>query len=288
MGRAFTPTERDRQIIAAVSTHRALTTDQVALLFWGHLKAGSRCRLRLRRLCEHGYLERAEQPVTLSEGRRPLVYYLNTKGVSIAAQERGIRESQVDWKPRHNDVKWLFLDHLLATNDIRVRLEVGAPRVGFTILEWIDDKSLASLSIRDTIRVRHPSGAVERMAVGPDGYVSLLSPDGQTRHRAFIEADRGTVPLTRWGRKVAAYRAYFQSEPFRERYRANKPFRVLTVTTSDTRMRNMIKVTEQAGGHSWFWFSTYERIHDPEYILLRPVWNMAGATRRVCFPYPPA
>lgn len=283
----FVPTERDREIVAAVSTHRALTSDQVSLLFWGDLKANSRCRLRLRLLSEHGYLERAEQPVALSEGRRPLVYFLGKRGLALAADVRGVTESAIDWKKEHNDVRWPFLEHLLATNEIRVRLEVAAPRAGFTVLEWLDDKTLSSLSIRDQFMVAQPGGGAVQVALGPDGYVSLLDPNGTTRHRAFIEADRATVPLGRWQDKVQRYLAYFRSSVFADRYKATKPFRVLTVTTSDERLANMKRVTEEAGGQTWFWFSTFDAIREPGSILLRPVWHMAGSKVPVCFPYPP-
>lgn len=282
---SFVPTERDREIVAAVSTHRALTSDQLSLLFWGELKANSRCRLRLRLLAEHGYLERAEQPVALSEGRRPLVYFLDKRGLALAADVRGVPESAIEWKKEHNDVRWPFLEHLLATNEIRVRIEVAAPRAGFTVLEWLDDKTLASTSIRDQFMVVRPGGSLQA-AIGPDGYVSLLDPDGTTRHRAFIEADRATVPLGRWQEKVQRYLWYFRSPAFADRYRASKPFRVLTVTTSAERLANMKRVTEEAGGKTWFWFATYDTLADPADVLHRPSWFMAGQGAAVAFPYP--
>jgi len=282
---SFVPTERDREIVAAVSTHRALTSDQLSLLFWGDLKANSRCRLRLRLLAEHGYLERHEQPVALSEGRRPLVYFLGKRGLAMAADVRGVPESAIDWKKEHNDVRWPFLEHLLATNEIRVRFEVAAPRAGFTVLEWLDDKTLSSQSIRDQFTVVR-SGGFFQAAIGPDGYVSLLDPNGTTRHRAFIEADRATVPLGRWQDKVQRYLAYFRSAVFADRYKATKPFRVLTVTTSDERLANMKRVTEEAGGQTWFWFSTYAALADPADTLHRLTWFMAGRVEPVGFPYP--
>ena len=146
----FVPTQRDREIVAAVSTHRALTSDQLSLLFWGDRKANSRCRLRMRLLADHGYLERAEQPVALSEGRRPLVYFLGKRGLALAADVRGVPERSIDWKKEHNDVRWPFLEHLLATNEIRVRLEVAAPAAGFTVLEWLDDKTLVYMKRNDS------------------------------------------------------------------------------------------------------------------------------------------
>ena len=284
--RRFNPTVRDRQIVTTVYTHRALTSDQITLLFWGHPKSTSRSRLRLRLLAEHGYLERAEQPVALSEGRKPLVYFLAKGGVDIVAEEFGIDVSHVDWKVQDNNVKWLFLEHLLATNDIRTSFEVAVPQTHLTLEEWIDDKSLARLSIKDTLTVRVAGAKPERMTVGPDGYVSFRTADGKTLHRAFIEADRATVPLTRWSHKVRKYLIYFRSSAFRERYRAQKPFRVLTATTSMERLTNMKQITEDGGGNNWFWFTTYDAIRDPQQILHHPIWFMAGHDEPIAFPYP--
>lgn len=286
MARPYVPTERDREIVAAVATHRALTTDQVSLLFWGDPKASSRCRLRLRLLAQNGYLQRAEQPVALIEGRRPLVYFLSAKGLSLASELLQVPPEQIGWKKEHNNVRWMFLEHLLATNDIRVRMEVAAPKVGLEILEWIDDKALAARSIRDQVAVIEPDGKRRQMTVGPDGYVSLLAPDGKTRHRAFIEADRATVPLARWKTKVWKYQQYFRSRTFRDRYQASKPFRVLTVTTSQVRLENMLAVSAELGAVAWFWFSTYEALQDPDRIFFEPVWQMVGHDGLVPFPYP--
>ena len=283
--RSFIPTERDREVVAAVSTHRALTTDQISLLFWDQPKANSRCRHRLKLLSKNGYLERAEQPVALSDGRRPLVYFLDTGGVQVASEVRQIHPEVVDWKKKHNNVKWPFLEHLLATNEIRVRMEVAAPKAGFTIQEWIDDKSLASQSIRDQITVPTKDGGTRQITVGPDGYISLLSPDGKTRYRAFVEADRATVPLSRWNTKVWKYQLYFRSQTFQNRYGATKPFRVLTVTTSQTRLENMKRVAEDIGAVTWFWFSTYTAIREEDRIMFSPSWFMSGRMDAVSFPH---
>ena len=285
--RSFLPTERDRQIVAAVASHRALTSDQIALLLWGEMKASSRCRLRLRLLAGEGYLDRAEQPVTLAEGRRPLVYFLNARGAALAAEIPEAQEAAAGWVKERNDVRWMFLEHLLATNDIRIRLTLSGQQAGFALLEWRDDASLASQSIRDQFTVLTLAGRRESWAVGPDGYASFLAPDGKTRHRVFIEADRATVPLTRWQAKVEKYLAYFASSVFRERYEASKPFRVLTVTTSPERLANMRQITAAVpGAGPWFWFATYQAISDPVRLFHEPIWQMAGAEEAVAFPYP--
>jgi len=85
----FRLTQRDEQIIRAVYGYRALTTDQIAALFFPastlHSPAtpgrnfpvpNSRCLARLRYLFHASFLHRFEQPQTLTEGRKPLVYVL--------------------------------------------------------------------------------------------------------------------------------------------------------------------------------------------------------------------
>lgn len=267
-----------------MATHRALTSDQLSVLFWGQEKANTRCRERLRLLSEHGFLERAEQPVTLAEGRRPRVYFLDRSGLEVAAATLAVEPSAIDWKKSYNTVKWLFLDHLLATNDIRVRLEHAAPQLGLTLTDWRDDKTLSTY--KDEVTVTGPEGRGHRVTIGPDGYVALTDRDGSTQHRAFVEADRATESLTRWREKVTGYLAYFRTPAFRDRYHARKPFRVLAVTTTPERMKNMKAVTEEVGGRSWFWFTTYAAIAQPGAVLFTPVWYMAGAEDAVCFPYP--
>jgi len=110
----------------------------------------------------------------------------------------------------------------------------------------------------------------------------LFSGDGGHRHNVRIRRPSGgrlealgTWPL--W---------YFRSPAFADRYKATKPFRVLTVTTSAERLANMKKATEEAGGQTWFWFSTYAALADPADMLHRPSWFMAGQEAAVAFPYP--
>ena len=65
-------TERDRQMIQTVALLRAVTSHQLATLFYNG--PSSRCRDRLNFLTSAGYLKRIELPMLLSEGRKPYVY----------------------------------------------------------------------------------------------------------------------------------------------------------------------------------------------------------------------
>lgn len=52
--------------------------------------------------------------------------------------------------------------------------------------------------------------------------------------------------------------------------------RILTVTTGQKRLENLLAITEEVGGKARFWFTTFERILHAD-ILVDPIWNVAGA-----------
>lgn len=284
----FRLTERDARVVYDVYAHRALSSLQIARLHFPSSNRndpiGPQCRRRLKYLTDLGYLERGEQAVTLAQGRKPYVYYLNTAGHTLLVEELGLEPETLDWKKAHNDVGWVYLDHLLRTNDVRTAIEVAAQRANLELEEWVDDRQLASPSMKDEIVITGVTGRRERAAAIPDGYASLRA--GGHRFRVFVEADRATITLSSdkpyrrtWARKVRVYLTYFASEKFQERYQAYKGFRILTVTDSEERALHMKAITEAAGGKALFWFTTYEQA-TPENILFKPIWWVASANER--------
>jgi hypothetical protein len=68
--------------------------------------------------------------------------------------------------------------------------------------------------------------------------------------------------------------AYFQSGQYAKRYKAQS-FRVLTVTTGAGRLENLLRITEEAGGKSIFWFTTYEALSAQRFVAA-PIWSVAN------------
>lgn len=155
----FNLTQRDIAIVEAVYTYRALTTTQIETLFAagenGNRKAAmSRIRHRLKMLFHHGFLFRDERPTRLTDGRKPLVYYLDRRGAELLASLRGVSQKEIDWKARDNNVGWMFLEHLLATNDVRIAIELSASQCGAVIEEWLDERTLKRREMRDTVEIQ--------------------------------------------------------------------------------------------------------------------------------------
>ncbi len=278
----FRLTQRDREIIKAVYTHRALTTIQIACSFFSpSAKRGinSWCQYRLQLLFQYGYLYRVEQAQKLSEGRKPLVYFLDEKGAQVVAELLDVEREEIDWHTSDNDVSLLFLDHLIASNDFRIAVTLAAQGKGWKVEKWLDEKTLKSAQMKDVVEITGPQGRKQRAAVVPDAYFLLRA--GEYVYHHFVEVDRGTVTgeASQWGRrdwarKIRAYLAYFRSGKYQERYHA-KGLRVLTVTTGERRLANLKQVTEKAGGKKLFWFTTEDKITSGA-VLSEPIWQMAS------------
>lgn len=275
----FRLTKRDQEIVAAVYTHRALTTPQIETLFFPDSKY-TRCSRRLKRLFHYGFLERDEQAQTLTEGRRPLVYFLDEKGAQLLCHLHDLEPDEIDWHPRENQVGHRFIEHLLATNDVRVAIEVAADRNGWTIETWLNEKTLKSREAKDYVELTGPRGGKRRAAVVPDGYFVFRADEYVYHH--LVEVDRRTVVgqakrwRTRdWARKIRVYLAYYKSGKYQERYET-KSLRVLTVTTGERRLANLKEITEDVGGKSRFWFTTFD-LATPKNVLTEPIWQKAGS-----------
>lgn len=276
-------TERDKKILEAVYTHRVLTRPQIETLLFPDSDY-TRANRRLKRLFHHGFLDRAEQPQTLSEGRKPLLYMLDERGAELLASMRGVDREEIDWQPYHNDVGHPFLEHQLDTNRVRVAIERAAEKRGWEIEEWLTEDTLKSREMKDSVTLIGPEGGRHRAVVIPDGYFALNT--GHYRYHHFIEVDRSTVTgrsprwaKRDWARRIRTYLAYVREGLYHKRY-GTKSLRVLTVTTGKRRMRNLKKVTEYVGEEgkgdvAWFWFTTFAEAI-PGQILTEAIWYRAG------------
>jgi hypothetical protein len=219
-------------------------------------------------------------PVTRRQAPRPYIYALDRSGAQLLIAELGIEPQDVDWRPKSHEANFPFLDHLLASHDLRISLALACDRHGASLAAWVNEKELKSEGMRDYVTLISPDGQKEqRAAVVPDAYCALQV--GDRLGHFFVEVDRGTVTIAPtawekrgWARKVRAYLAYYRSGLFQSRYAA-RVFRVLCVTTGSERLHHLQAATAQENGGGLFWFSTFDRL-TPATILSEPVWVKAG------------
>ncbi len=280
---SFRITDRDRAILNAIGRCRILTAKHVEALFFasasGRGTNTSYCQYRLQQLYHRGYLARDEQPQKLSEGRKPLLYALDRAGARTLAETVNPAAERPSRPGRAAAFSPLFLDHLLATNDVLIAFTLAARRAGMSISAWADELNLRKRHATDRVTITGPGDRTKDTAVVPDGYFTLKV--GEKTQHFFLEIDRGTMTGERsvwgkkdWARKITGYLAYYHTGLFRRRYHT-KSLRVLTVTSSAKRLENLLAITEKTGGKARFWFTTFDHLASGT-ALTSPIWRVAS------------
>ena len=121
-----------------------------------------------------------------------------------------------------------------------------------------------------------------KLGVIPDRVFALEFPDqngNSSRTFFFLEADRGTMPVTRrnlsqtsFYRKLLAYEATWSQSIHRTRFGFHR-FRVLTVTTSTGRVKSLVNACAQLEhGHRLFLFADRTVLEKPA-DMFSAIWQ---------------
>jgi hypothetical protein len=284
----FRLTARDAEIIRAVYTYRTLTSEQIERLFFiqpGQPRpSNTRCNLRLQGLFHYGFLARDEQAQKITDGRKPFLYLLDRRGADYLASIDDIDVDSLDWRPSHNRLSTLFLDHLLKTNDVRLEIERACRlQDALTLAQWIDDRTLKRDEMREIVTIKGARGQDRDVALIPDGYFRISHPDGSGAYHTLLEVDMGTESSRQIKQKIESYVAFWKSGRYTQRFNTkDSPMRVLFVTTSETRLRNMMRTTRGVKFSYSFWFTTFARL-SAESVLFEPIWDVPTYDERMPF-----
>ena len=262
-------TDRDREVIQAVNDFRAMRHDQIeSLLFPSKVTA----QRRLRKLWEHGFLQRDWLPTVGGIQTSPTIYKLDRQGAELLKAEHGYHPDDIRLSTV-SDTGYLFLSHLLGLSEVRLAIVQSCKEHDFELVRWDDEKTLKA--DYDRVRVGR-----ESVAVLPDAYVIIQVPKGKLHF--FLEYDRGTERLKVFRRKIAAYLAYLRSPKCEVRYGTTK-IRVLSVTEGGKtgagveRQMHLKEKAEQLRAGRNFWFGRVKDVTAQD-ILTAPIWQVAPSS----------
>lgn len=254
-------TERDREIIRLVHRHRFLRSPHIVALIGGSQQQVLR---RLHLLYHHGFLERPRTQIDsyYKIGSRPIAYGLGNKGGMLLRQEFGVNPREISWSEKNSSVGRTFLEHALFVSDVMVAIELACRARGIRL---VAEHELAIPAQRQPLRWRVTIQGGTKLGVIPDRVFALELPDASgvtQRVHFFLEADRGTMPVTRktlsqtsFARKLRAYEATW-AQKIHQRNLCIQRFRVLTVTTSAARVKSLVDAcTQLKRGHGLFLFA---------------------------------
>jgi len=272
----FQITDRDTEIIRQVAKHRLLNSAHIIALLGSSSQVASR---RLNLLYHHHYLDRprAQLDYYTRGGSQPMVYALGNRGADFLAEKFGLARGKVDWFKKNQTLGRLFIRHTLGVAEFMIRLELACRRIDRVRLIETDEM-LAGASPRTQAR-RNPcawkvgfSAQGQRQSIGliPDRIFGLHftdKPEGGNEYWFFLEIDRATMPVIRRNLRQTSFykkmRGYFESRQAWKRDPHVRPFpitnfRVLTVTTTQERIHNLIaanKAFYQGQGSKIFLFT---------------------------------
>jgi hypothetical protein len=262
--------ERDVDVVEAVATHKALTTQQLQLLFFGEANKSGAQR-RLEKLYDHGYLDRIFLPVERGAGRSPTLYILDKKGAELVRRER---DPELKWYPSNKNIGSDFLEHTYGINQVMVAVAVACQKANYTLDFWLTERQVKESY--DYVTITTAREKPRKLPIVPDAIFAIIADN--RRFHFFLELDRATMPLKRFKSKIRAYTTYHQSGAYQKRFQTNS-LRVLTVVESkssigEKRLPNLKQATEEAGGQRRFWFTLLKDV-TPQSVLTAPIWAKA-------------
>jgi hypothetical protein len=285
-------TERDREIIRLIHRHRFLRSFHVVSLANG---SSQQVLWRLQLLYHHGYLERprAQLDYYHQGGSRHMVYGLGNKGAAFLKQELGLAFHQLRWGEMNRSVGRIFLEHALLVSDVMVAVELACRENGEVRFLTEEQLTLPDNLTRHRQPFHWQVNVNSRLKLGviPDRVFALEFLDqNHNRERAFffLEADRGTMPVTRknlsqtsFYRKLLAYEATWSQSIHRTRFGFHR-FRVLTVTTSAARVQSLVDACSQLkSGYGLFLFTEIVSLLQHENIFSLP-WKTGRQGETAC------
>lgn len=266
-------TQRDLDILAAVESHRLLTSYHLQALIDGSVQQILR---RLQMLYHAGYLDRIRPRFVQGGGSARMVYAITNRAIR-ALQDRGVLESssRTDWNAKNRSLHDLSIRHRLLVSHARAVVELACRRAGCQLLCWKEGAALF-----DRVEVALPEGYAP-VPVAPDAFFALQ--DAKGRMNFFLEADRGTMTIGRFVRKLQAYAAYFRGGRHKDKF-SIRYFRVLTVTSTPARALNLVsaasRLDELQALSRMFLFSHQEQLSlaAPDSVL-STVWTEPAGQR---------
>ena len=258
--RAIAPDARDLDLLFALFTHGALSSDMLrALAAPTDSQRAITDRLFLLKNPPNDYVVQPEaQERAANRHCAPLVFEITERGVDTLVDAGRIAyddfilwsKMQVNFKPQH-------FDHDIAAGYVLASLALGAREAGIRFVSWRDilNRPRCPVETRDS---RNPSAIPyetngERHVLIPDGLFGLQYSSGACFFA--LEIDMGTeqqqdntLKSTTLRQKFRAYRVVMRERLFASRF-ALPSLMLTTVTTGAIRMRNMMEHVASLSDH---------------------------------------
>lgn len=237
-------TENDIPLLRLVDGHRLIDSRQLELALLGDGNP-RHFRDRLERLSDQEYLHRPPAQKRPRERRRHMIYALGIRGRELLDElDQVQRNGKRDWRLENKRLKLHFLEHEIAVTETVLALHIAAQHRHWAFEWWHDPRYHGAGILPEKVAIHQDHGRFDPLPLRPDTYARMTLDDGHCVN-LFIELDRGTESHDRASlEKMLAYWDYITAEVKTHGSRAQS-WRVLIVTTTEERVRNMRRVAQE-------------------------------------------
>jgi hypothetical protein len=275
----FTP--RDIEIFKLLRRYRYLRSTYIHAFVGG--ASETRLKERLGDLFHEGYLDRPRQQWEFADARcKPVVHELGA-GAARTLREHGDGEERAC--TYLNETAHRQFRHSLMLCEVLACLELGTrASAALRFIGWPEILARAPEATRASptpFRLPLPCGGF----IVPDGVFGIeYRANAAKTYRFFVlEADRGTMPISRsmpgqtsYLAKLAAYGEIIAQRTHKTHWGISTLL-VLTVTTSEARMTEMLKRLEGESSAAYLFRAIHGReLLSPSSKLLSDPWQRSG------------
>jgi hypothetical protein len=187
------------------------------------------------------------------------IYTLSRAAAPVLVEEGLAGPEFLNARSRAHELTPFFLKHEMMIVDVHAILEVAAKSSSVRLTSWREGRELHEpLTVTDQF-------GVAKVHFSPDAFFTLddsARPSGASRRHFFLEADRSKETHPQFREKFRAYRHYLERGLHEDRF-GIKNFRVLTITRTEERAKNLCATAQSYLPERWTWkyflFSSLER-----------------------------
>lgn len=263
-------TERDQKIIVRCFEDKLLSTSFLQRLYFPSLVS---CSRRLRMLFSNHYLDRWFFPASPPEmGKKEAYYSVGKGGESLVALKLGIPAEKIEThsrtlKRRIKSYSILFtLAHIKAISRARFSFERAfAMNDKVELISWLPERLLQQ---------QFKDGKSKKLR--PDALLKYFTKPNGKKYTAFLEVDLATESSKQIQKKVSRYLAFSKTALPQQKF-GTTLFRVIILTTSDKRSKNIKKSVESITDKI-FWITDFSLLKGD--FLGLPIFLRAGCKGR--------
>jgi len=229
----FSLTAGDLEIFRLLYECRLLRREHIRALTG---RPPKRLHRRLLKLGAERYLTSIRLP------QQKHIYALGREALPILVAQGIAPDEVLNERLRIHELKELFLKHEMMIVDFHVMLLLAGKTATLKLVGWREGRELY-----DSVAVADRSGT-GKLPVRPDAFFTLEDsrrPADANRANFFMEADRSTANQTRFKDKIRAYWHYLEQGLHTQKF-GIKNFRVLTLTLTEARARNLCQLAVSA------------------------------------------